>query len=177
MNQIYVSGPWSFSTGVQQIVKYIRTLNIGNVVYNGKSDEYDSSKLYLSDCVVFVLEGFAWQQKLENISKGVLSELLWCINNRVPMFLAYKSNNGLGIYGVEINDKLIFKGVAGTSTNFYTIASCKFNSDILSGLYFDQIGLNEELASMSKDDTYTKVESDNDSLNSSKVEQPKNYFY
>lgn len=58
MSQIYVSGPWSFAFGVQQVVKSIK------------------AKLEQSDYVVFVLDGFAWQQRLESISKGMLSELI-----------------------------------------------------------------------------------------------------
>lgn len=55
------------------------------------------------------------QQVVKSIkakSKGMLSELIWCINHRVPMFLAYKSANGLGIYTAEIDDNLTFKGIA-----------------------------------------------------------------
>lgn len=104
MSQIYVSGPWSYASGVQQ------------VVYSEKGTEYQFSKLEQSDYVVFVLDGFAWQQRLESISKGMLSELIWCINHRVPMFLAYKSANGLGIYTAEIDDNLTFKGLLALLT-------------------------------------------------------------
>lgn len=107
MSQIYVSGPWSFASGVQQVVKSIKTKSKGDkVVYSEKGTEYQFSKLEQSDYVV--LDGFAWQQRLESISKGMLSELIWCINHRVPMFLAYKS----GIYTAEIDDNLTFKGIA-----------------------------------------------------------------
>lgn len=83
MSQIYVSGPWSFASGVQQVVKSIKAKSKGDkVVYS---------------------------------EKGMLSELIWCINHRVPMFLAYKSANGLGIYTAEIDDNLTFKGIAGTA--------------------------------------------------------------
>lgn len=74
MSQIYVSGPWSFASGVQQVVKSIKAKSKGDkVVYSEKGTEY--------------------QQRLESISKRMLSELIWCINHRVPMFLAYKSAN------------------------------------------------------------------------------------
>lgn len=84
MSQIYVSGPWSFASGVQQVVKSIKAK-----------------------------------------SKGMLSELIWCINHRVPMFLAYKSANGLGIYTAEIDDNLTFKGIAD---NFYQIINNQFGT-------------------------------------------------
>lgn len=107
MSQIYVSGPWSFASGVLQVVKSIKVKSRADkVVYSEKGTEYQFSKLEQSDYVVFVLDGFAWQQKLESISKGMLSELMWCVNHRVPMFLAYKSANGLGIYSTEIDENL-----------------------------------------------------------------------
>ena len=94
MSQIYVSGPWSFASGVQQVVKSIKAKSKGDkVVYS---------------------------------EKGMLSELIWCINHRVPMFLAYKSANGLGIYTAEIDDNLTFKGIAD---NFYQIINNQLGSD------------------------------------------------
>ena len=69
MSQIYVSGPWCFASGVQQVVKSIKAKSKGDkVVYS---------------------------------EKGMLSELIWCINHRVPMFLAYKSADPLDFLNVE----------------------------------------------------------------------------
>lgn len=36
MSQIYVSGPWSFSSGVLQVVKSIKTKSKDKVVYSEK---------------------------------------------------------------------------------------------------------------------------------------------
>lgn len=122
MSQIYVSCPWSFSSGLTQVVKSIKQkVRDDKVVYSEKGADYQFSKLEQSDYVVFVLDGFAWQQKLESISRGMLFELVWCINHRIPFFLAYRAANGLGIYGAEIDDNLQFKGIAGTSDNLYQI--------------------------------------------------------
>lgn len=67
MSQIYVSGPWSFASGVLQVVKSIKVKSrVDKVVYSEKGTEYQFSKLEQSDYVVFVLDGFAWQQKLES---------------------------------------------------------------------------------------------------------------
>ena len=64
MSQIYVSGPWSFASGVLQVVKSIKVKSRADkVVYSEKGTEYQFSKLEQSDYVVFVLDGFAWQQK------------------------------------------------------------------------------------------------------------------
>lgn len=62
--------------GVLQVVKSIKTKSKDKVVYSEKGEDYQFSKLEQSNYVVFVLDGFAWQQKLENISRGMLSELL-----------------------------------------------------------------------------------------------------
>lgn len=65
MSQIYVSGPWSFASGVLQVVKSIKIKSRADkVVYSEKGTEYQFSKLEQSDYIVFVLDGFAWQQKL-----------------------------------------------------------------------------------------------------------------
>lgn len=147
MSQIYVSGPWSFASGVQQVVKSIKAKSKGDkVVYSEKGTEYQFSKLEQSDYVVFVLDGFAWQQRLESISKGMLSELIWCINHRVPMFLAYKSANGLGIYTAEIDDTPGFV-------------------------------LSHQDTVLGSDCVYLKGEWIADPLDFLNVEQPKSYFY
>lgn len=178
MSQIYVSGPWSFASGVLQVVKSIKTKSIADkVVYSEKGTEYQFSKLEQSDYVVFVLNEFAWQQKLESISKGMLSELIWCINHRVPMFLAYKSANGLGIYATEIDDNLTFKGIAGTADTFYQIINNQFGTivapnDTPSGFV---LGYQDTL--LGSDCVYLQGELLGDPLDFLNVEQPKSYFY
>lgn len=177
MNQIYVSGPWSFASGVQQVVKSIKAKSKGDkVVYSEKGEDYQFSKLEQSNYVVFVLDGFAWQQKLENISRGMLSELLWCVNHRIPMFLAYRSTNGLGIYGTEIDDNLNFKGVAGTADNFYQIINNQFGTIVAPN---DTPGfvLSHQDTVLGSDCVYLKGEWIADPLDFLNVEQPKSYFY
>lgn len=164
MNQIYVSGPWSFASGVLQVVKSIKAKS------KDKGEDYQFSKLEQSNYVV--LDGFAWQQKLENISRGMLSELLWCVNHRIPMFLAYKSTNGLGIYGTEIDDNLNFKGVAGTADNFYKILDGQFGSIVAD----DSIFLKGTLSDVGN--VYLKGEAFVDPLDYLNIEvQPTSYFY
>lgn len=174
MNQIYVSGPWSFASGVLQVVKSIKTKSKDKVVYSEKGEDYQFSKLEQSNYVVFVLDGFAWQQKLENISRGMLSELLWCVNHRIPMFLAYKSANGLGIYGTEIDDNLNFKGVAGTADNFYKILDGQFGSIVAD----DSIFLKGGFTLSDTGNVYLKGEAFVDPLDYLNIEvQPTSYFY
>jgi hypothetical protein len=177
MSQIYVSGPWSFASGVLQVVESIKTQSKGDkVVYSEKGTEYQFSKLEQSDYVVFVLDGFAWQQRLESISKGMLSELIWCINHRVPMFLAYKSANGLGIYATEIDDNLTFKGIAGTANIFYQIINNQFGT-IVAPNDTSGFALSYQDADLGSDCVYLKGEWIADPLDFLNVEQPKSYFY
>lgn len=177
MSQIYVSGPWSFASGVLQVVKSIKVKSRADkVVYSEKGTEYQFSKLEQSDYVVFVLDGFAWQQRLESISKGMLSELIWCINHRVPMFLAYKSANGLGIYATEIDDNLTFKGIAGTANTFYQIINNQFGT-IVAPNDTSGFALSYQDADLGSDCVYLKGEWIADPLDFLNVEQPKSYFY
>ena len=88
------------------------------------------------------------------------------------MFLAYKSANGLGIYGTEIDDNLNFKGVAGTADNFYQIISEQFgnivadDSVFLKGFRISDV-----------ENVYLKGKMLADPLDYLNVEQPKSYFY
>lgn len=118
---IYVSCPWSFSDGLEKVIKYLSNYEIDSITYNKKGVDYDFSLLEKVDYVIFVLENFKWQEKLENISRGMLSELVWCLNNRKPIFIAYRSADGLKIYSAEITDTLVFQGIARTSGNIFKI--------------------------------------------------------
>lgn len=160
-----------FSSGVLQVVKSIKTKSKDKVVYSEKGEDYQFSKLEQSNYVV--LDGFAWQQKLENISRGMLSELLWCINHRVPMFLAYKSANGLGIYGTEIDDNLNFKGVAGTVDNFYKILSGQFGNIVADdSIFLKGFRISDAANAYLKGEIFTA-----DPLDFLNVEKPTGYFY
>lgn len=162
----------SLVSGVLQVVKSIKAKSKDKVVYSEKGEDYQFSKLEQSNYVV--LDGFAWQQKLENISRGMLSELLWCVNHRIPMFLAYKSANGLDIYGTEIDDNLNFKGVAGTADNFYKILDGQFGSIVAD----DSIFLKGGFTLSDVGNVYLKGEAFVDPLDYLNIEvQPTSYFY
>ena len=51
----------------------------------------------------------------------MLSELVWCLNNRKSIFIAYRSADGLKIYSAEITDTLVFQGITRTSGNIFKI--------------------------------------------------------
>lgn len=146
MSQIYVSGPWSFASGVLQVVKSIKVKSRADkVVYS---------------------------------EKGMLSELMWCVNHRVPMFLAYKSANGLGIYSTEIDENLNFKGIAGTADNFYQIVNGQFGTIVASNPFTGVLRVNNDGGYTIQDEgVYLKGELLGDPLDFLNVEQPKSYFY
>lgn len=121
--KIYVSCPWAFSNGLDQVVKYLKQHTGMEVLYSKKGEDYQFSKLEQADHVVFILDGFSWQSKLENISKGMLTELMWCLNHKKSFYLAYRASTGLGIYGAEIDENLQLKGIAGTANNIFTVLS------------------------------------------------------
>ncbi len=90
------------------------------------------------------------------------------------MFLAYKSANGLGIYGTEIDDNLNFKGVAGTADNFYKILDGQFGSIVAD----DSVFLKGGFTLSDVGNVYLKGEVFVDPLDYLNVEvQPTNYFY
>lgn len=121
--KIYVSCPWAFSSGLGQVVKYLKQHTGVEILYSKKGEDYQFSKLEQANHVVFVLDGFSWQSKLESISKGMLTELMWCINHKISFYLAYRASTGLGIYSAEIDENLQFKGIAGTANNIFTVLS------------------------------------------------------
>ena len=92
------------------------------------------------------------------------------------MFLAYKSANGLGIYGTEIDDNLNFKGVAGTADNFYQIISGQFGNIVAPNVAAGFV-LNRQDTLLGNDCVYLKGEWIADPLDFLNVEQPKSYFY
>lgn len=118
--KVYISCPWSFSSGLDRVAKYLNNHDV-EVSFCSKKDTYQFSKIEQADYVIFVLENFKWQEKLENISKGMLSELIWCLNNKKSFFLAYVSATGLAIYGAKIDEDFVLRGVAGTGDNLFKI--------------------------------------------------------
>lgn len=118
--KVYISCPWNFSSGLDRVAKYLSNHDV-EASFCSKKNTYQSSKIEQADYVVFILEDFKWQEKLENISKGMLSELIWCLNNKKSFFLAYVSATGLAIYGARIDEDLVLRGVAGTGGNLFKI--------------------------------------------------------
>ena len=102
----------------------------------------------------------------------MLSELMWCVNHRVPMFLAYKSANELGIYSAEIDENLNFKG---TADNFYQIVNGQFGTIAASNPFDAVLKVNND--TIQDEGVYLKGELLGAPLDFLNVEQSKNYFY
>lgn len=118
---IYISCPYSFSDGLDTVFKYLSFHVVGSIACNKRGETYDFSLLEQADCVVFVLDNLKWQEKLENISRGMLSELIYCLNHKKSFYLAYRSADGINIYGARITDDLLLSGIAGTKGNIFKL--------------------------------------------------------
>lgn len=118
---IYISCPYSFSDGLDTVFKYLSFHVVGSIACNKRGETYDFSLLEQADCVVFVLDNLKWQEKLENISRGMLSELIYCLNHKKSFYLAYRSADGINIYGARITDNLLLSGIAGTKGNIFKL--------------------------------------------------------
>lgn len=118
--KVYISCPWGFYSGLDRVAKHLSNHGV-KVSFCSKKETYQPSKINQADYVVFVLENFKWQEKLENISRDMLSELIWCLVNKKPFFLAYVSAAGLAIYGAKIDRGYVLRGIAGTGDNLFKI--------------------------------------------------------
>lgn len=86
-----------------------------------KGESYNFSLLEQADCVVFIIDRFKWQEKLENISCGMLHELIYCLNHKKSFYLAYQAADGMNIYGAQITPDLVLSGIAGTKGNIFKL--------------------------------------------------------
>lgn len=134
---IYISCPYSFPEGLDKVWKYLSFNVTGSIACNKKGETYDFSLLEQADCVVFVLDNFKWQEKLENISRGMLSELIHCLNNKKSFYIAYRSTDGLNIYGAQITPDLVFSGIAGTKGDIFKLQDSEPVLQTFGKLYFD----------------------------------------
>lgn len=118
---IYVSCPHSFPEGLDKVLKYLSYYAVNSVTCNRKGESYNFSLLEQADCVVFIIDRFKWQEKLENISRGMLHELIYCLNHKKSFYLAYQAVDSMNIYGAQITPDLVFSGIAGTKGNIFKL--------------------------------------------------------
>lgn len=119
---IYISCPWNFSKGLDEVKKYLKSNNIvDNITSSPKEEPYNSSKLEKADAVIFILEKFAWTAPLASLSRGLLSEITWCINNKKQIFIVYRASKGLDIYSAVIDENMNISGKPGTGGSIFKI--------------------------------------------------------
>lgn len=171
---IYISCPYSFSDGLDKVFKYLSFHVVGLITCNKRGGTYDFSLLEQADCVVFVLDNLKWQEKLENISRGMLSELIYCLNHKKSFYIAYRSADGINIYGAKITEDLLLSGIAGTKGNIFKLQETETTLQTFGKIVCD--GILETLPIAAK-----KVEEMNEiGINYKLEETPKstnNYFY
>lgn len=134
---IYVSCPHSFSEGLDKVLKYLSYYVVDSVTCNRKGESYDFSLLEQADCVVFIIDRFKWQEKLENISRGMLHELIYCLNHKKSFYLAYQAADGMNIYGAQITPDLVLSGIAGTKGNIFKLQDSEPVLQTFGKLYID----------------------------------------
>lgn len=95
------------------------------LTYSLRMEPYDTSKMQKADAVVFALPNLTWKVHMDCLTSGVLSELMWCINARKPLYMLYESSVGLAIYKAMITEDLEICGVSGTGNTIFAIGNPK----------------------------------------------------
>ena len=108
----YLSISTKFRHYGEKLIPILVRKGIKVSLYNS-GEQYTTKLLSESDACIFVL-GDYFEYDITKLTTGVLSELLYCINNRKPIYLYYESQQGPGVYAVEITKDLHLKGIPGT---------------------------------------------------------------
>lgn len=137
----YISHQASFGySGLKEIEQILHTQK-HKVSYWQKNQEYSLEGISKAKAVVFVLPNYAWEYSLHKLSKGMLSELVYCLNNKKDMYIAYKRASGaIGIYAAEITDDLMISGIRATEGNNTimenVLDSCETTQNLPDSTYF-----------------------------------------
>ena len=100
------------------------------LTYSLRTEPYDASKMQKADAVVFALPNLTWKIHMDYLTSGVLSELMWCINSKKPLYMLYKSAVGLAIYKAVITEDLEICGVSGSGNTIFTVGKLKSYTDL-----------------------------------------------
>ena len=127
------------------------------LMYSLRMEPYDTSKMQKADAVVFALPNLTWKVHMDCLTSGVLSELMWCINSKKPLYMLYESTVGLAIYKAVITEDLEICGVSGSGNTIFAIGELKSYT----GLSNYQIGENLDMDIEEGQDTscYTELKS------------------
>lgn len=91
------------------------------LTYSLRMEPYDASKMQKADVVVFALPSLTWKVHMDCLTSGVLSELMWCINAKRPLYVLYESVAGLAIYKAMITEDLQICGISGTGNTLFSM--------------------------------------------------------
>lgn len=67
----------------------------------------------------------------------MLHELVYCLNHKKSFYLAYRSADGINIYGAQITPDLVLSGIAGTKGNIFKLQDSEPVLQTFGKLYID----------------------------------------
>lgn len=90
---------------------------IDDVKWWNRGTRYSRNDLENAKAVVVILENNNFRQELNDISRGVRSEIKYALENYIPIYLAYKTReNHLYFYKTEVYlEQKRFTGIAGST--------------------------------------------------------------
>lgn len=126
-NNVYISCPISISMntliGVGKAIS-----QKGYKVSYWERVNYDPYMLLNSNYVVFILPDFGFEEYIDDLPRGLKSELKTAIDNNIKILLAYKTKSGeINVYNAEIQKSSEYptriSGIPGTSNYLKTITT------------------------------------------------------
>lgn len=111
MYKIYISCPYDMPMVPPKIKKHFESHDV-DVKYSQKGVTYRKEWLEQADAVIFVLPNMNFKWDVCKLTNGVLKELVYCLNTRMPYYVAYTTSDGkLGIYPGMLTDDMDITGV------------------------------------------------------------------
>lgn len=123
---IYISYSTNYRNSAE--IVYNELLSQGQVAKMWTPDvAYNNTWIETAEVIVFVLEDLKFKQELNSITLGQKKEILRALSLRKPIYVAYKTANGiLNFYNCEFKlekDKIYISGKPGTKSNIINILS------------------------------------------------------
>src|SRR5688572_22834200 len=125
MKRAYVSCPMTVSQ--QTLDKVIAVVSKhAYAIHWVKGSDYDEKAMKKiitdADAFILILPEVSWMCKYSSMTSGSRKEFLHAVDANVPVFIAYRSSEGMGIYATEIKKNgvniLSVSGIASTRHNF-----------------------------------------------------------
>lgn len=128
---IYISYSTNYRNSAE--IVYNELLSQGQIAKMWTPDiTYNNTWVETAEVIIFVLEDLKFKQELNSVTLGQKKEILRALSLRKPIYIAYKTANGiLNFYNCEFKletDKIYISGKPGTKSNIINILS---NLDIL----------------------------------------------